>query len=67
MLARQSMAISGFAAGYKRSMRRYMSAQDIDMSIDFKSVDAECSIKYLREMPDDAISIMLDVMESAQE
>ena len=66
-LARQNMAVSRFAAGYKKTIQEYMSAQDISMPVGFKSVDSKRSIKYLREMPDDAISFMLDVIESTQE
>ena len=66
-LVRQNMAISRLGAGYKKSIQEYMSGQNILMPENFRSVDAKRSIKYLRELPDDAISAMLDVIEETAE
>jgi transposase len=62
-MTRQVMRLSSLGAEYKRSIQEYMSAQDIQMPYNYRTIDAQRSIDYLKEYPDPALNIMASIME----
>ena len=66
-LSRQMIRLTHLNSGYKKSIREYMSAQNILMPMNYRNIDAKRSIRYLRGVPDEALLSMVDVMERTSE
>ena len=64
-MTRQMMRLTELASEYKKSIQEYMSAQNICMPTNFKSVDADRSVRFLKEYPDVAVNGMVQIMEDA--
>jgi transposase len=66
-LTRQMEVLTEMNSGYKRSIQEYMSAQNIRLPTDYRSIDSKRSIRYLRQIPDGALQSMIDIMEQTAE